>query len=196
MGLINLRVSSCLNILVRVACWMFVCDLTSTVQIPLFPLDSMTWYTILDGASNPCSFVASSTLSNEKNTSDSPVLDAPLDMVRRDARVSSLMMGTNSGYLASKWDFNAELAMPFPLYCGSERSWINSSYSGLFLDTDDFADGDFLGTPAIPFAVLTLTEPPDVRLRLIPPAPADVTTAGRFVGGIVELLWRRFRFRM
>ena len=117
MGLINRRVSNCLKIFVRTDCWRFVWTRTSTVHIPLLPLPSITWYTILDCASRPCNLVASSELSNEKYTSDSPELGlAPLAIVRREARVNSLIIGTNCGYFVVKCDRSSELAMPRVLY--------------------------------------------------------------------------------
>jgi hypothetical protein len=69
-----------------------------------------------------------------------PAPSSCFNMVRRDERVRSLIMGTNSGYRDSKCDFNAELAIPRPLYCGFDRSWTNSSYSCWLMEDDDDAD--------------------------------------------------------
>ena len=96
-------------------------------------------------------------------------------------------MGTNSGYRDSKCDFNAELAIPRPLYCGFDRSWTNSSYSRWSMeDDDDDADDATAVSDGIATTPLFFPAGPTtvvVRLRLMLAAVAAVTIA-RF-GGIL-----------
>jgi len=106
-----------------------------------------------------------------------------LDIVNRDARVNSLIIGTSCAYRVSKCGFNDEFAIPRPLYCGLDSSDMNSSYNGLFLDIDVDTDVDFLdfvfGAGLVaPLAVAV------VRFRLATP-PLDGTAIGLFLGGIL-----------
>ena len=148
------------------------------------------------------SIVASSSLNNDMYTSDgSPpaafifVLElleegVLLDIVNRDARVNSLIIGTSCEYFVSKCDFNCELDIPLPLYCGLDSSWMNSSYNGLLLDDDvvvliDDVDADFFDATLFVFDAATLIGTAVVRLRLTL-AEAATAAMGRFFGGIID----------
>lgn len=102
-------------------------------------------------------------------------------MVRRDARVNSLIMGTKRVYLSPKCDFNAELAIPRPLYCGAERRWRNSFRRGL--DSSPSASVVRVAVATELTAMPTTGGEMAVRLRLV--TAVDIAMDGGRFGGMM-----------